>query len=154
MRKLPFFAVLTLAAASGCVAPPIEMEGETPVTQVTSGRAGEDKDPEVSPDGKLLYFVSSSFGETLDLYAKSIGANSATRLTAMAGDKRFPKVSPADPRWVAFCTNARGEWEIALLNTADVAGRVEFVSPPGRQSIHPSWSPDGRKLVYCSTEDL
>lgn len=145
-------ALAAFALAAGCAS--IDEERELPATQVTSGRAGEDKDPEISPDGKRLYFVSSSFGENTDLYVKATGSNTATRLTSIPGDKRFPSVNPADPRWLAFCTNSRGEWEIALTNVEDPAGRVEYVADPGRQSLHPSWSPDGRMLVYCSTSDL
>lgn len=153
-------AFLAILLAAGCKSPsrgsprPGDSEVEAPVTQVTSGRSGEDKDPEVSPDGKTLYYVSSSFGDALDLYAKAIGSNTATRLTSLAGNKRFPKVNPVDPRWLAFATDARGSWEIALLNMEGGARPVEYVSEPGTLSLHPSWSPDGRMLAYCSTDDL
>ena len=156
-RRIALLSVALLCA--GCAPfdsprPPLDEERESPATQVTSGRSGEDRDPEISPDGRTLYYASSSHGATLDLYMRTVGSNSAIRLTTSPGDKRFPKLNPADGRTLAFCTNARGEWEIALINSAGDPGRVQYVSEPGMQSLHPSWSPDGTKLVYCATEDL
>jgi TolB protein len=152
-------ASVLLALLAGCQSPspvnlPPEVERESPVTQVTSGRQGEDKDPEISPDGRSLYYASSSHGETLDLYMRTVGSNTSVRLTTFPGDKRFPKVNPINPRILAFSTNTRGAWEIGILDIAGDPGKVQFVSEPGMHCLHPSWSPDGKKLVYCATEDF
>jgi Tol biopolymer transport system component len=156
MTYRPAIAFLLLTA--GCnPSPPRRSEpdeGETSVTQVTSGRFGEDKDPDISPDGKTLYFVSTSHGETSELFMKKIGSNTSMRLTTIPGDKRFPKVNPASPRYLAFSTNTRGSWEIAILDISGDPGRLQFVSEQGMQSLHPSWSPDGTKLVYCAADDF
>lgn len=159
MRRIAISLSLVFFGCRGGAAPwetaPPPEEIEAPVTQVTSGRAGEDKDPEVSSDGKLLFYASSSFGENLDLFVKEIGATTVTRLTRMPGDDRFPKVNPADPRMLAFCSNDRGTWEIYVMpDWKSDPGKTEIVSEPGAHSIHPSWSPDGRFLAYCSAERL
>ncbi len=153
MRSARWALILLLA---GCrhAAPPVP-EGEdmeSPPTQETSGRSGEDRDPELSPDGKLLYYASSSFGSSFDLFVREIGSNTAARLTRLAGDERFPKVNPADPRYLAFSTNTRGAWEVAILDTTGDPDRIEVVSESGAHSIHPSWSPDGRMLVYSASD--
>jgi TolB protein len=158
-REMRIHAAAVLVLLAGCaspneVAPAPEGEGESPVTQVTEGRHGEDKDPEISPDGRVLYYASSSHGETLDLYMKTIGSNTAVRLTTFPGDKRFPRVNPVNPRILAFSTNTRGPWEIGILDSAGDPGKVQFVSESGMHSLHPSWSPDGRKIVYCATENI
>ncbi len=147
--------LLALLLAPGCGPVGTPAEPEFPLTQVTQGSAGEDKDPEVSPDGKRLFYASSSFGGQCDLFTKLVGSNVATRLTALPGDERFPRINPADPRTIAFCSNARGEWDICVIEdfTAD-PGKVTVVSDAGTQDLHPSWSPDGRSLVWCSTDDL
>jgi Tol biopolymer transport system component len=147
--------LIGLLVLAGCLFGPSPLpepeEGEASVTQVTSGRSGEDKDPELAPDGKTLYYVSSSFGDRMDLYMKTLGTSTATRLTNLPGDKRFPRVNRAAPRYLAFSTNARGSWEIAILDVQGDPSHVQFVSEPDTQCLHPSWSPDGRMLVYCSS---
>ncbi len=131
--------------------PPLPEDREGPVTQVTTGRAGEDKDPEIAADGKRLFYASSLFGKGLDLFVKEIGSNATTRLTSMEGNERFPKINPILPRMLAFCSDQRGEWDVYVL-TDYTDGRVQprLVSRAGAQDIHPSWSPDGTALVYCS----
>ncbi len=160
MRHSAAALLLAASLACGCRRPEPEVyletgEGEFPVTQITAGRSGDDKDPEVSTDGKQLFFASSAFGGNLDIFVKTIGSNTATRLTMMAGDERFPKVNPTRPNTLAFCSNSRGEWDIYIMEDyVDNPGKMVVVSEPGMQDIHPSWSPDGLALVYCSTEDF
>jgi TolB protein len=147
------FILLALAAAAGCVPPVGPPEGEAPVTQVTAGRGGEDRDPEASPDGTQLFYASSSFGPKLDIFVKPVGSNVATRVTRLPGDERFPKVNPANPRTLAFCSDSGGEWDIYVIDDyVDRPDGVRILSEPGAHDIHPSWSPDGRFLVYSSTD--
>jgi TolB protein len=156
MHRLWFAAILG-AVLGGCgledhPRSPRFLEHELPTTQITQGHSGEDKDPEVSPDGKDLYYVSSSHGLDTELFVKSIGSNTAVRVTSIPGSKRFPALNPVHLNILAFATNARGEWEIALLDLARGGSKVEYVSEPGTNSIHPSWSADGRLLAYSASD--
>jgi Tol biopolymer transport system component len=156
-RMLPgFLTPLILAACSAPEppppAPPSESGAEPPITQVTSGRSGEDRDPEISPDGKTLYYASSAFGTDFDLFMRPTGPGAPVRLTSLPGDERFPKVNPARPNLLAFSTHGRGLWEIAILDLARPGAAPEYVSEPGVPSLHPSWSPDGRWLVYSAAD--
>jgi Tol biopolymer transport system component len=153
------FRILAVAALlSGCSPSPepvTDEDREPAVTQLTGGRAGADRDPEPSPDGKLLYYASSSFGPGYDLFARRAGSNAAVRITARDGDERFPKPSPVGPDRLAYCSNETGEWAVYVI--ADPLGRPgepERLSAPGRDAIHPAWSPDGRFLAWCSADGL
>lgn len=161
MKKLLAAAacLALLACSGGADAPPPgpadeSPDAEPPVTRLTPGRSGEERDPDVSPDGKTLLYASNEHGEAFDLFLRVRGANTSTRVTRLEGDERFPKFNPRDPRVIAFASNTRGAWEICLLPDVEkTPERVVVISEPGAQSLHPSWSPDGRHLVYCASTE-
>jgi TolB protein len=59
----------------------------------------------------------------------------------------MPVFSP-DGKHVAFASNRSGNWDIYLTDL-DGSQPVQLTSDP-TDEIHPSFSPDGSKLVYCS----
>ena len=113
MKSLPASLLVALGIA-GCVPSGtrtdlLSDDLEPAVTQMTAGRSGGDRDPDVSRDGRLLFYASTTHGETSDLFVKTVGSNTTTKITTGPGDKRFPRVNPANPRAIAFCSRIISE---------------------------------------------
>ena len=136
--RFPSASVLIAILLCACTPPPELFSGdlEPAVTQVTTGRSGVDRDPALSRDGRTLYYASTAHGERFDLYLRTVGSNAATRLTSTAGDKRFPRVSPVNPKTMAFCSNERGTWELCLI--------ADMVDAPSTVVVLSDWGTDNR----------
>jgi TolB protein len=154
----PALAALLACAVGSCrsgAADPGEFQDEPPVTQLTLGRSGQDRDPELSPDGRTLVYASSAYGPNYDLYARPVAGGAPVRLTGAEGHERFPKINPVMPRVLAFSADQGGEWQICLMEDwIGAPGKFVTISDPGRHHLHPSWSPDGKMLAWASTHDV
>ncbi len=118
------------------------------IRQHTFSEIGADVDPEVSIDGKRLYFASTHLTNRHDIFYKDKDSSTITQVTSNPWDDRSPKVSP-DGRWLAFVSNRRGNWDIYMVTTGP-SGREVRLTNDDSDEIHPSWSPDGRMIAYSS----
>ncbi len=57
------------------------------------------------------------------------------------------KSSPVQTE-IAFCSNRDGNWEIYIMN-ADGSERKRLTNNRA-DDLYPSWSPDGKKITFCS----
>ena len=115
--------------------------------QHTFSKVGEDADPEISPDGKLLAFASSRHNPTFDIYIKSVEGTTITQVTTDAAHDMQPAFSP-DARTLTYASNRNGNWDIFAV---DLTTRKSLQLTNSKQhDVHPSWSPDGRYIVYSS----
>lgn len=150
-RALPGLLLVLLFA---CTRPAPDAEllpQENAAGAVTFGSTGEDRDPEIDPEGRWMYFATSAYASHFDIYRKKPDASLVTRVTSSASDERFPKVNPVRPEMLAFSSNVNGEWDIFVIRDVEKnPSRWERVSEEGSQDIHPSWSPDGTMIVYSS----
>ncbi len=153
--KRTIFGILILAGACTTPSGPHLNMFEAAATLQTYGAGGEDRDPKLSPDGEWLYYATTSYSTRYDVYRKRPGSNLVSRVTTAATDERFPTIHPENPNTLAFSSNLNGEWDIFVIE--DLEENPELwtrVSEEGTHDIHPSWSPDGTQLVYCSSGGL
>ena len=129
---------------------PLKFKGKpfTDLRQHTFTEVGEDTDPAVSPDGKLVAFASTRHSSQPDIYLKPVDGRTVVRKTFEPSAEIQPAFSP-DGTQIAFASNLNGNWDIFIVRTHKDTTRRQ-VTTGDSEDLHPSWSPDGSRLVYCS----
>jgi serine/threonine protein kinase len=96
--------------------------------------------PSLSPDGKTLVFSMES-EDNQDIFSQRVGGKNVTNLTkdSKKGDT-MPAFSP-DGKHIAFRSEREPKGIYLMEATAENVRRVSDVG------FHPSWSPDGAKIV-------
>lgn len=113
---------------------------------VCTPQAGLDSDPQWSPDGSLIVFISTRDG-TPEIHVMKADGSNRRRLTNNSAQERSPVWSP-DGRLIAFSSVDSQKEDICVVG-AD--GSNLLVLTTGGQGGGPTWSPDGGMIVYkCS----
>ncbi|HET9328523.1 MAG TPA: protein kinase [Candidatus Eisenbacteria bacterium] len=105
---------------------------------------GQEVSPQLSPDGKMLLFVSRS-GADEDIYLLRVGGENPINLTANSRHADYDPVYSPDGERIAFSSTREGGGVFVMGATGESPRKLTS------EGSHPSWSPDGRKIVY-STE--
>lgn len=114
--------------------------------EALTDRRGPEFMPALSPDGRSLAYVARD-GDDLDIFLLRVGGQKPINLTAdHTGWDIAPAFSP-DGEQIAFSSEREGGGLFVMGATGESPRRV------ADEGTHPSWSPDGTRLV-ASTEQV
>jgi TolB protein len=104
-------------------------------------------EPDVSPDGKHIAFVSSRDGDP-EIYVMDVAdPGNPRRLTAFHKEDGVPRWSP-DGRFIAFISNREGRDRVYLIRPDGTDTRALSGTADTGDERDVAWSPDGRALAF------
>jgi TolB protein len=112
------------------------------VVRLTRGRC-IDTSPCYSPDGKYVVF-NSDRGGTQQLYIMDADGSNIRRLSFGSSRYATPVWSPRGD-WIAFTKFGKGVFDIGIIRPD---GTEERVLTTGYLTEGPSWSPNGRVIIF------
>ncbi len=102
--------------------------------------------PEFRGLNDSLIYVAELDGN-IDIYRRSLLANTINRLTTHEAMDTAPSASP-DGNWIAFISNRSGQWNLFMMS--NIGGGVTQLTDNDVPNLAPVWSPDGEWIVYTS----
>lgn len=130
-----------------------------PEVKLTNSQGTLADGPEISPDGKFIYFNSNQSG-SMQLWRMKRDGSSPEQLTFDENNNWFPHISP-DGKWIAYISfpstipvddhPAYKRVTLRLMPVAGGAPRVIAYLYGGQGTINvPSWSPDSKSIAFVS----
>jgi Tol biopolymer transport system component len=108
-----------------------------------------EKDPQYSPDGQRIAFISSRSG-TFEVWVAGNDGSDPIRLTSMGTTRtEMPRWSPDGTR-IAFDSNRGGRLGLYLISAS--GGTPQALKDSGGDEVAPSWSADGRYIYFGSNQ--
>ena len=96
--------------------------------------------PSLSPDGKNIVFASETDGDR-NIYLQRVGGKNPVNLTPNSKDSDTMPAFSADGKFIVFRSERSPSGIYVMEETGENARRISDFG------FHPSWSPDGKKVV-------
>jgi hypothetical protein len=104
----------------------------------------------LSPDGRSFAYAQKDADGVLQIYVYSREYGAARQVTFNAGMSYDPAWSPRGDK-VAFVSTESGNDEVYVVG-ADGKGQTQLTFNEWEWDKHPSWSPDGIRIVFWSNQ--
>ena len=110
---------------------------------ITGGTFTSERDAAYSADGKTIAFAAEINGQ-FDIYTVAASGGAATKVTADAGDERWPSFTK-DAKLVYAHRAPKGAWQVYAAGTK--------LTPDDATEWQPRVSPDGKWVAFVSDRD-
>ncbi|MCI0416498.1 serine/threonine-protein kinase [bacterium] len=105
--------------------------------------------PNISPDGDFfIYSAREGKRKDLDIFLQRIGGRNPVNLTKDSDEDDYAGVFSPDGQWIAFRSERDGGGIFIMGATGESVRRLTD------SGFNPSWSPDGKEIVYASAATL
>jgi Tol biopolymer transport system component len=110
---------------------------------------GLELDPDISPDGKMVAFVTGPVGQKHLVLRQLAGGRPIAITQDFSGSQRWPRWSP-DGNQLAFYS----EGSIYIVPALGGIPRRIIDNTSGGSAYSPEWSPDGKKFAYVQSNAI
>ncbi|MDW8396858.1 MAG: hypothetical protein RMM31_11515, partial [Anaerolineae bacterium] len=121
------------------------------ITPLTEPAEPGDAEPDWSPDGQTIVFISGRDKQRQNYAIHAINPDGSNLRVLIPAEGNVMNLSPRfspDGKKIAFHTNRDGNMEVYVAD-ADGRNLVNLTKSPTNEAA-PSWSPDGKQIVFAS----
>jgi len=142
-ERIPFTASMTLE-----VQPTVKPSWQAPATTAVAVPIQPVLSPSISPDGQRLVVMGAG-----SLWEQPVSGGAARRIVESGAFARDPVVSP-DGRKLAFVASEYGKRELRVYDFESRKTVSLFQVGGASWPLYPSWSPDGKQIVFQHTRGI